>query len=177
MFILLYPLIAFLIISAFGSKVKDFYSWLITLLSALFSSIFSAIALWRVLKDGPYSVELYSFLPLGEYSLSFGLYFDHLSASMAFVVSVVATLIFAYSLGYMHHEENTYRFYAFLSLFLFAMMLIVLSDNLLGIFFGWEGVGLASYSLIGYYYKTSKASKASFEAFILNRVGDWLFLF
>ncbi|MDW8237446.1 MAG: NADH-quinone oxidoreductase subunit L, partial [Aquificaceae bacterium] len=78
MFILLYPLIAFLIISAFGSKVKDFYSWLITLLSALFSSIFSAIALWRVLKDGPYSVELYSFLPLGEYSLSFGLYFDHL---------------------------------------------------------------------------------------------------
>ncbi|MCS7084245.1 MAG: NADH-quinone oxidoreductase subunit L, partial [Aquificaceae bacterium] len=76
--ILFLPLIAFLLIGAFGKQIGDFSSWFITLLSALFSSIFSAIALWRVLKDGPYSVELYSFLPLGEYSLSFGLYFDHL---------------------------------------------------------------------------------------------------
>ncbi|MEN3034049.1 MAG: NADH-quinone oxidoreductase subunit L, partial [Aquificaceae bacterium] len=88
MFILLYPLIAFVLISIIGSRVNVFYSYLISLLSALFSSIFSTIAFYRVLKDGPFAVKLYDFLPLGDYSLSFGLYFDHLSASMALVVSI-----------------------------------------------------------------------------------------
>jgi len=94
-------------------------------------------------------------------------------------VTFVATLIFLYSIGYMHNEFGkwVYKFYAYLSLFLFAMLLIVLSDNLLGIFFGWEGVGLASYLLIGYYHNQKKATNASLEAFVMNRVGDWLFIF
>ncbi|MCS6958410.1 MAG: NADH-quinone oxidoreductase subunit L, partial [Aquificaceae bacterium] len=110
---------------------------------------------------------------------SLGLFFDPLSSVTASVVTFVATLIFIYSLGYMHNlfGQWTFKFYAYLSLFLFAMLLIVLSDNLLGIFFGWEGVGLASYLLIGYFHTQKKASNASFEAFTLNRIGDWFFLF
>ncbi|MEN3034098.1 MAG: NADH-quinone oxidoreductase subunit L, partial [Aquificaceae bacterium] len=86
--VLILPLIAFLLISAFGRQIGDFSSWILCLLGSLLSSIFSAIAFYRVLKDGPFAVKLYDFLPLGDYSLSFGLYFDHLSASMALVVSI-----------------------------------------------------------------------------------------
>ncbi|MFN3975860.1 MAG: proton-conducting transporter membrane subunit, partial [Aquificaceae bacterium] len=174
--VLLSPLIAFLIIGLFGSRIGDMASALICVLGGLFSFIFSLWATAKALK-APFSTKLYDFLPLGDYTLSLGLYFDPLSSITASVVTFVATLIFIYSIGYMSNlfGQWTFKFYAYLSLFLFAMLLIVLSDNLLGIFFGWEGVGLASYLLIGYFHTQKKAANASLEAFTLNRIGDWFF--
>ncbi|MEZ0337397.1 MAG: NADH-quinone oxidoreductase subunit L [Aquificaceae bacterium] len=176
--ILLSPLIAFLVIGLFGSRLGDMASAILCVLGGLFSFLFSLWATSKALQE-PFSVKLYDFLPLGNYTLSLGLYFDPLSSITASVVTFVATLIFIYSIGYMSNlfGQWTFKFYAYLSLFLFAMLLIVLSDNLLGIFFGWEGVGLASYLLIGYFHTQKKAANASLEAFTLNRIGDWFFLF
>jgi NADH-quinone oxidoreductase subunit L len=177
-FVLLMPLFAFLITGLLGRKIGDLTSGIITILGSAFSFIFSLYMVFKSLHT-PLQVKLYEFLPLEGYSLTVGFYFDPLSTITAAVVTFVATLIFIYSIGYMHEEFGhwTYKFYAYLSLFLFAMLLIVLSDNLLGIFFGWEGVGLASYLLIGYYHTTKKATNASLEAFVMNRIGDWLFIF
>jgi len=176
--ILFLPLIAFLVIGLFGSRLGDMASAILCVLGGLFSFLFSLWATTKALQE-PFSVKLYDFLPLGNYTLSLGLYFDPLSSITASVVTFVATLIFIYSIGYMSNlfGQWTFKFYAYLSLFLFAMLLIVLSDNLLGIFFGWEGVGLASYLLIGYFHTQKKAANASLEAFTLNRIGDWFFLF
>jgi NADH-quinone oxidoreductase subunit L len=176
--VLFSPLIAFVVIALLGSRMGDMASAVLCILGGAFSFVFSLWATFKALNE-PFSVKLYNFLPMGDYTLSFGLLFDPLSSITASVVTFVATLIFIYSVGYMHNlfGQWTFKFYAYLSLFLFAMLLIVLSDNLLGIFFGWEGVGLASYLLIGYFHTQKKASNASFEAFTLNRIGDWLFLF
>jgi len=176
--ILFLPLIAFLVIGLFGSRLGDMASAILCVLGGLFSFLFSLWATTKALQE-PFSVKLYDFLPLGNYTLSLGLYFAPLSSITTSVVTLVATLIFIYSIGYMHNlfGQWTFKFYAYLSLFLFAMLLIVLSDNLLGIFFGWEGVGLASYLLIGYFHTQKKAANASLEAFTLNRIGDWFFLF
>jgi NADH-quinone oxidoreductase subunit L len=129
--------------------------------------------------NSPFSVKLYDFISLGSYTLTLGLYFDPLSAITTSLVCLVSTLIFIYSIGYMENffGQWTYKFYAYLSLFLFSMLLIVLSDNLLGMFFGWEGVGLASYLLIGYFHQQKYATNSAFEAFVMNRIGDWLYPF
>ena len=176
--VILPPLFAFLVIAFWGRRMGDFPSGIVAVLGGFFSFLFSAYMVAVSLKE-PVHLSLYNFLPLRDYTLSFGLFFDPLSSITSAVVTFVATLIFLYSIGYMHHEFGrwTYKFYAYLSLFLFAMLLIVLSDNLLGIFFGWEGVGLASYLLIGYYHQQKKAANASLEAFVMNRIGDWLFIF
>jgi NADH-quinone oxidoreductase subunit L len=176
--VVLSPLVAFLIIALLGSRMGDMPSALISIVGSALSFVFSLWSSYIALHE-PFSVKLYNFLPLADYTLSLGLYFDSLSSVTASVVTFVATLIFVYSVGYMYNlfGQWTFKFYAYLSLFLFAMLLIVLSDNLLGIFFGWEGVGLASYLLIGYFHTQKKAANASFEAFVLNRIGDWFFLF
>src|SRR6195952_4885611 len=94
---------------------------------------------------------------------------------MVAMVTCVATLIHIYSVGYMSHESTSWRFFSYLSLFTFAMLMLVTADNLLQLFFGWEGVGLASYLLIGYWYYKPSACAAAMKAFIVNRVGDLFF--
>lgn len=172
--VLFLPLFAFLVVGLLGRYLGDLMSALITIGASSLSFALSLLVLSKALSS-PFSVKLYQFLPF----VSFGLYFDALSSITTAVVTLVASLIFVYSIGYMHNlfGQWTFKFYAYLSLFLFAMLLIVLSDNLLGIFFGWEGVGLASYLLIGYFHTQKKAADASLEAFVMNRVGDWLFIF
>ncbi len=172
------PLSAFLLIGLLGRYIGDKASGIITIVAGAISFLFSIVVSFKSLHS-PVQIKLYEFLPLEGYTLTVGFYFDALSSITAAVVTFVATLIFVYSIGYMHNEFGkwVYKFYAYLSLFLFAMLLIVLSDNLLGIFFGWEGVGLASYLLIGYYHNQKKATNASLEAFVMNRIGDWLFIF
>ncbi|RLJ71484.1 NADH-quinone oxidoreductase subunit L [Hydrogenivirga caldilitoris] len=176
--VLAFPLLAFLVTGLLGRQLGDRASGVITVLGGAFSFVFSLYMVYRALHS-PVQIKLYEFLPLEGYTLSVGFYFDALSSITAAVVTLVATLIFVYSIGYMEDEFGkwVYKFYAYLSLFLFAMLLIVLSDNLLGIFFGWEGVGLASYLLIGYYHQQRKATNAALEAFVMNRIGDWLFIF
>jgi NADH-quinone oxidoreductase subunit L len=177
-FIILFPFIAFLLIGLFGRRLGDLLSAIITVLGSALAFLFSIPALLKALNS-PFSVKLYDFISLGTYTLTLGLYFDPLSAITTSLVCLVSTLIFIYSIGYMENffGQWTYKFYAYLSLFLFSMLLIVLSDNLLGMFFGWEGVGLASYLLIGYFHQQKYATNSALEAFVMNRIGDWLYLF
>jgi NADH-quinone oxidoreductase subunit L len=176
--IILFPLLAFLLIGLFGRRLGDLPSAIIAVLGSALSFIFSIPALLKALNS-PFSVKLYDFISLGSYTLTLGLYFDPLSAITTSLVCFISTLVFIYSIGYMENlfGQWTYKFYAYLSLFLFSMLLIVLSDNLLGMFFGWEGVGLASYLLIGYFHQQKYATNSAFEAFVMNRIGDWLYLF
>jgi NADH-quinone oxidoreductase subunit L len=176
--IILFPFIAFLLIGLFGRRLGDLLSAIITVLGSALAFIFSIPALLKALNS-PFSVKLYDFISLGTYTLTLGLYFDPLSAITTSLVCLVSTMIFIYSIGYMENffGQWTYKFYAYLSFFLFSMLLIVLSDNLLGMFFGWEGVGLASYLLIGYFHQQKYAANSALEAFVMNRIGDWLFLF
>src|SRR5207342_3191201 len=101
---------------------------------------------------------------------------DTLTVVMLVVVNTVSTLVHVYSIGYMHHDPHRPRFFAYLSLFTFAMLMLVTSDNLAQMFFGWEGVGLASYLLIGFWFKKPSASAAAIKAFVVNRVGDLGFM-
>jgi len=166
------------LVGLFGRRLGDLPSAIITVLGSALAFLFSIPALLKALNS-PFSVKLYDFISLGTYTLTLGLYFDPLSAITTSLVCFISTLIFIYSIGYMENlfGQWTYKFYAYLSLFLFSMLLIVLSDNLLGMFFGWEGVGLASYLLIGYFHQQKYAANSAFEAFVMNRIGDWLYLF
>ena len=111
----------------------------------------------------------------GTLSIDWAFRIDTLTAVMLVVVNTVSCLVHIYSIGYMHHDPHRPRFFAYLSLFTFAMLMLVTSDNLLQMFFGWEGVGLASYLLIGFWYKKPSANAAAMKAFIVNRVGDFGF--
>ena len=107
---------------------------------------------------------------------SWSLKFDTLTSVMLVVVTSVSALVHIYSIGYMSHDPYQYRFFSYLSFFTFAMLMLVTSDNLLQLFFGWEGVGLASYLLIGFWYEKPSANAAAMKAFVVNRVGDFGFL-
>ena len=111
-------------------------------------------------------------ISVGSFEAEWALRFDTLTAVMVFVVTVVSTMVHVYAVGYMHHDETIPRFMAYLSLFTFAMLMLVTADNLVQVFFGWEGVGVASYLLIGYWFERDSANKAAMKAFIVNRVGD-----
>ncbi len=120
-------------------------------------------------------MSLGTWIDAGSFHVTWALRYDTLSAVMVAMVTVVATLIHIYSIGYMSHETGTWRFFSYLSLFSFAMLMLVTADNLVQLFFGWEGVGLASYLLIGYWYYKKSANDAAMKAFIVNRVGDLFF--
>ena len=111
----------------------------------------------------------------GELDVSWALRIDTLTAVMLVVVTTVSVLVHLYSIGYMHEDDSRPRFFAYLSLFTFAMLMLVTSDNFLQLFFGWEGVGLASYLLIGFWYQKPEANAAAIKAFVVNRVGDFGF--
>jgi len=119
---------------------------------------------------------LLRFLDVGSFGLDWALRYDTLSVVMVAMVTCISTLIHLYSVGYMSHDPTTPRFFAYLSLFTFMMLMLVTADNLVQLFFGWEGVGLASYLLIGYWYERESACAAAMKAFIVNRVGDLFFM-
>ncbi len=121
-------------------------------------------------------VAVLRWIQSGTFDVEWALRVDTLTAVMFVVVNTVSTLVHLYSIGYMHHDPHRPRFFAYLSLFTFAMLMLVTSDNLLQMFFGWEGVGLASYLLIGFWFKKPSASAAAMKAFIVNRVGDFGFV-
>jgi NADH-quinone oxidoreductase subunit L len=123
-----------------------------------------------------YTVELFRWIESGAFGSGWTLYVDMLTAVMLVVVTTVSALVHVYSIGYMSHDPHQARFFSYLSLFTFAMLMLVTSDNLLQLFFGWEGVGLASYLLIGFWYNRPSANAAAIKAFIVNRVGDFGFI-
>ena len=122
------------------------------------------------------SVQVLRFIASGNLDVNWAFRIDTLTAVMLVVVTTVSSLVHIYSIGYMHHDPHRPRFFAYLSLFTFAMLMLVTADNLVQMFFGWEGVGLASYLLIGFWYKKASANNAAMKAFIVNRVGDFGFI-
>jgi NADH-quinone oxidoreductase subunit L len=126
--------------------------------------------------SAPGIVPIVTFIDVGGFEVSWALRYDTLSVVMVAMVTFISTLIHIYAVGYMSHDATIPRFFAYLSLFTFMMLMLVTADNLVQLFFGWEGVGLASYLLIGYWYEKDSANAAAMKAFIVNRVGDLFFM-
>jgi len=167
------PLLGFLINGIFGRKY--FSKTTVGLVGSaplLVSFLLSLAAFNQVATSGPISFSLYQFLAVDSLQVPFGFLIDQLSVWMMLIVTGVGFLIHVYSIGYMHDDDGMWRFFAYLNLFIFSMLLLVMGDNFLMLFFGWEGVGLCSYLLIGFWYTNVEFGKAARKAFIMNRIGD-----
>ncbi|MEM6903331.1 MAG: NADH-quinone oxidoreductase subunit L [Pseudomonadota bacterium] len=171
------PGLAFLIVGLFGKALGDRGSQAVTC-GAMTVAAALSIALLFKYADGRDAevIRLLTWIQSGELELYWALRFDALTAVMVFVVNLVSCLVHYYSIGYMSHDPSKPRFMAYLSLFTFAMLMLVTADNLIQLFFGWEGVGLASYLLIGFWHHKDSANQASIKAFVVNRVGDFGFM-
>ncbi|MGE0701306.1 MAG: NADH-quinone oxidoreductase subunit L, partial [Hyphomicrobiaceae bacterium] len=170
------PILGALVAGLFGRVIGDRASEIIT---TLFLAI-AAVLSWMVLVQVGFGhttakVTLLRWVTSGDLDVSWGIRVDTLTAVMLVVVTTVSALVHLYSIGYMHEDPSRSRFFAYLSLFTFAMLMLVTSDNFLQLFFGWEGVGLASYLLIGFWYQKPSANAAAIKAFVVNRVGDFGF--
>ncbi|SMH47730.1 NADH-quinone oxidoreductase subunit L [Mesorhizobium australicum] len=172
------PLIGFLIAGLGGRAIGSAASEYITSGFLVIAAALSWIAFFSVaLGDGQaFTVPVLTFIQVGAMDVDWAFRVDTLTVVMLIVVTTVSALVHIYSIGYMHHDPHRPRFFAYLSLFTFAMLMLVTSDNLVQMFFGWEGVGLASYLLIGFWYKKPSASAAAIKAFVVNRVGDFGFI-
>jgi NADH-quinone oxidoreductase subunit L len=174
--ILFLPLVGAIIAGFLGRAMGDRPSEVITTTFLGVATALSWIVLWRVgFVHETAKVTILRWVTSGELDVSWGIRVDTLTAVMMVVVTTVSFLVHLYSIGYMAEDDSRPRFFAFLSMFTFAMLALVTSDNLLQMFFGWEGVGLASYLLIGFWYKRPSANAAAIKAFIVNRIGDFGF--
>ena len=170
------PLLGSFIAGFFGNKIGDKYSQLLTSSLVAFSAILSTLIFYQVLTEEYSSNKLiFNWITSGGFSVDWAIKIDPLTSVMLLIVSIVSSIIHFYSIGYMSHDQSKSRFMAYLSLFTFAMFTLVTADNFLQLFFGWEGVGLCSYLLIGFWYKKPSANSAAIKAFIVNRVGDFGF--
>ncbi len=171
--IVLLPLIGAAIAGLFGRAIGDRGAQVVTCTLLGVSALISMLVFKRVAIDGEAGViELYTWIDSGAFELSWAVKLDTLSAVMMLMVTVVSWLIHIYSIGYMAHDKSIPRFFSYLSLFTFFMLALVTADNFVQLFFGWEGVGLASYLLIGFWYQRPSANAAAIKAFLVNRVGD-----
>ncbi|NVJ99269.1 MAG: NADH-quinone oxidoreductase subunit L [Alphaproteobacteria bacterium] len=175
-FIVFLPLVGFLIAGMFGRNIGDRASQVLT--SSLVT--IGAALSWYVFADvafvhNVYPVHVLDWVKSGTLEFAWAFKIDTLTAVMLVVVNTVSALVHWYSMGYMEEDPDKPRFFAYLSLFTFAMLMLVTSDNLVQMFFGWEGVGLASYLLIGFWFKKPSANAAAIKAFVVNRVGDFGF--
>ena len=172
------PLLGFLGTGLFGKRLgRSASGWIATLATA--GSFGLALALFIGHPDGFAAVldtKLFDWLPVAGLDLSFGLQLDPLALIMTLVVTGVGALIHLYSIGYMQHDEGAPRFFSYMNLFIFSMLLLVLADNYLVMFVGWEGVGLCSYLLIGFWFTRDDYNGAAVKAFVMNRIGDLGFL-
>jgi NADH-quinone oxidoreductase subunit L len=169
------PLIGFLIAGLFGQSIGSKASEYVTTGLLIVAAVLSWIVFFNVAlgEEEAFVQPVMAFIQSGNLNVDWALRVDTLTAVMLVVVNTVSSLVHVYSIGYMHHDPDRPRFFAYLSLFTFAMLALVTSDNLIQMFFGWEGVGLASYLLIGFWYKKPSANAAAIKAFVVNRVGDF----
>ena len=171
--ILFLPLLGSFISAFFYKKIGDIACQIITSVFVVLGAVFSSLILIETIKTGKvYQLPLFDWISSGSLKLHWSIYVDSLTAVMLVVVNSVSALVHIYSIGYMSHDPHKPRFMSYLSLFTFAMLSLITADNFLQLFFGWEGVGLASYLLIGFWFKKESANNASMKAFIVNRVGD-----
>ena len=172
--LLISPLIGFLINGLFGKWLKNVSGWIASL-AVFVSFIISAFFVFPAIRSGGELKEtLYEWIPIE--SLNIGFHVDSLTTVMLLVITGVGFLIHIYSIGYMSHDSGRARYFAYLNLFVFAMLILVLANNYLMMFIGWEGVGLCSYLLIGHWFEKKSATDAGKKAFIVNRIGDFGFL-
>ena len=170
------PLVGCLIAGLFGRLIGDRGAMAVTVAAVNLAAILSVILFFQVAYGGePRTIELFSWIVSGSFEVEWSLRVDALTAVMLVVVNVVSGMVHIYSIGYMAHDPGKARFFAYLSLFTFAMLMLVTADNFVQLYFGWEGVGLASYLLIGFWHERESARAAAVKAFVVNRVGDFGF--
>ncbi|MGH7032457.1 MAG: NADH-quinone oxidoreductase subunit L [Stellaceae bacterium] len=170
------PLVGSIIAGFFGRWIGDRGAQLVTCVALALAAVFGCIVFVDVAVHGQSRViDLFNWIDTGDLQVEWALRFDTLSAVMVAVVTVVSTMVHVYSIGYMAHEHSIPRFMSYLSIFTFFMLMLVTADNFVQLLFGWEGVGLASYLLIGFWYDRESANAAAIKAFVVNRIGDFGF--
>src|ERR1700727_1454311 len=176
--IALAPLAAAIIAGLFGKSIGKSGAHGITILCVGLSCVLSFYVLYQILFNGlaPFNGTVYTWLASDGLTMQVGFMIDHLSAMMMAVVSFVSLIVHIYTLGYMADDDGYQRFFSYISLFTFSMLMLVMANNFLQLFFGWEAVGVVSYLLIGFWYKRPTAIFASLKAFLVNRVGDFGFV-
>ena len=176
--IALAPLLGSILAGLFGRQIGRAGAHTITIALVLLSCVLSFYVLGQLLYENalPLNQNIYSFFEIGRFSAQVGFMVDKLTAMMMVVVTFVSLLVHVYTIGYMQDDPGYQRFFSYISLFTFSMLMLVMSNNFLQLFFGWEAVGLVSYLLIGFWYKRPSAIFANLKAFLVNRVGDFGFL-
>lgn len=169
--IILSPIIGFLINLIFGKKLGKI-SGIIGTLAILISFICAILLFSSVKTNGGFDVHFFNWMNISTLQINFSLWIDELSTWMMLIITGIGTLIHIYSMGYMSHDDGIGRFFAYLNLFIFSMLMLVMGSNLIMLFIGWEGVGLCSYLLIGFWFKNVDYGHAARKAFIMNRIGD-----
>ena len=160
----------------FGNLIGRTASHSVTILGVLIAFLISLQTLLQVIDGATYSGTLYTWMTVGTLKMEIGFLVDSLTAMMMCVVTFVSLMVHIYTIGYMQDDEGYNRFFSYISLFTFAMLMLVMSNNFLQLFFGWEAVGLVSYLLIGFWFKRPTAIFANMKAFLVNRVGDFGFI-
>src|SRR6187551_1970127 len=171
----LLPLASFLILGMFGHWIRD-KAHLVAVPAIVLSLGISILAFFDVAGGHHSTIRLYTWLTSGMLDVHIGLSIDRLTSVMLVLVTTVSTLVHVYTIGYMQGERGYARFYSYIALFTFSMLMLVLADNFLQLFVFWEAVGLCSYLLIGHWYERPSACAAATKAFIVNRVGDFGFI-
>ena len=172
----LLPLIAAAIVGLSGKALPRFFAHFLTILGVGGAFALSVLVFLDVLKGNTYNGTVYTWLTSGDIRFEVGFLIDQLTAMMMLVVTFVSLMVHVYTIGYMHEDPGYRRFFSYISLFTFSMLMLVMSNNFMQLFFGWEAVGLVSYLLIGFWFTRPTAIYANLKAFLVNRVGDFGFL-
>src|SRR5437899_1735186 len=170
----LLPFAAFIVIGLFGHWIRDRAHW-IAVPAVLISLLLSIGTFIDVAQGEPIRMTLYSWISSGSFQVPIGFYIDRLAAAMLLLVTIVSGLVHVYTIGYMRGDAGYARFFSYIALFTFSMLMLIMADNFLQLYVFWEAVGLCSYLLIGHWYERKAASDAAMKAFIVNRVGDFGF--
>ncbi|MFC3676648.1 NADH-quinone oxidoreductase subunit L [Ferrovibrio xuzhouensis] len=170
------PLLAAIVAGLFGRRIGDAAAMAVTCGAVIIGAVLSWVAFYLVIgHEQVVTVKVLDWIYSGGFQVDWALKIDQLTAVMLVVVNTVSAVVHVYSVGYMSHDPHRPRFFAYLSLFTFAMLMLITADNFVQLYMGWEGVGLASYLLIGFWFKKPSASAAAIKAFVVNRVGDFGF--
>ena len=171
--LIILPLLGSIVSGFFGRKVGVSGAQLITSSSVIVTTILAIIAFFEVgLNNIPVSIQLFRWIDSESLNVSWGFHFDSLTVSMLIPVLIVSSLVHIYSIGYMSHDPHNQRFFSYLSLFTFMMIILVTANNFLLMFVGWEGVGICSYLLVSFWFTRIAANQSSMSALLTNRVGD-----
>ncbi|HZH43072.1 MAG TPA: NADH-quinone oxidoreductase subunit L [Lysobacter sp.] len=176
--IVLAPLFGAIVAGLFGRRIGRAGAHMVTIAGVAVSCALSMYVLWQLVAQGaaPFNANIYTWFEVGSFQAHVGFMVDRLTAMMMVVVTFVSLLVHVYTIGYMADDPSYQRFFSYISLFTFSMLMLVMSNNFLQLFFGWEAVGLVSYLLIGFWFKRPTAVFANLKAFLVNRVGDFGFL-